>query len=178
LFQGDYLASFFWTVGLGIALLHLRDARAQFRVPRGIWIGAAGAAILFHFLVTGWFELTATTAWLTWARWIRFPFFFVGAFFFLYALELLAGPVNHGLSRFGFWFLLVVLAWLSLALGVFHLKTGAFLLVLLSPYFALEFIFAGMGVQLVRRLTVSSTAAAVFGAILLAGFCLVLFPVS
>jgi hypothetical protein len=35
-----------------------------------------------------------------------------------------------------------------------------------------------MGMQLVRRLSASPAAAAVFGAILLAGLCLVLFPVS
>ena len=178
LFEGDYLASFFWIVGLGIALLHLRDAGAQFRVPRGLWIGAAIAGILLHFLVTSWFELTATSAWLTPARWIRFPFFFIAAFFFLFGLELLAGPVSHGSSRYGFWLLLVVVAWHSLALGVFHFKTGEILLVLLSPYFAMQFILAGLGIHLVRRLTASCTAAAVFGAILLTGFCLVLFPVS
>jgi pimeloyl-ACP methyl ester carboxylesterase len=141
--------------------------------------GAAVAALLLHFLITSWFELTATSAWLTWQRWLRFPVFFVAAFCFLYALELLAGPVAERPNlRFVFWLLLIVLAWLSLALAIFQLKSGEILLILLSPYFLLQFIFSGIGIQLVRKLTGSATAAAVFGAILLAGFCLVLFPVS
>jgi hypothetical protein len=58
------------------------------------------------------------------------------------------------------------------------LKSGEILLVLLSPYFFLLFLLSGLGIQLVRKLTGSPTAAAIFGAILLAGFCLALFPVS
>jgi len=50
--------------------------------------------------------------------------------------------------------------------------------VLLMPYFALFFLFTRPGARLVRQRTASATAAAVFGAILLAGFCLVLFPLS
>jgi hypothetical protein len=93
-------------------------------------------------------------------------------------VELLAGPVANWGTRYGFWVVLVVLAWLALALGVLYLKSGEILLVLLSPYFALQFLLSGLGTQLVRRQTGSATAAAVFGAILLAGFCLVLFPLS
>jgi dienelactone hydrolase len=178
LFEGDYLASFFLIVGLGLMALHWREARAQLRASPSLLLGATLAGFLFHFLVTGWFELTATSAWLTLARWERFPLFFAASFLFLFALELLAGPVSHTLARYGQWVLLVVLAWHSLVLGVFHLKTGEILLVLLSPYFALQFLLFGMGVQLVRRQAGSPTSAAVIGAILLAGFCLVLFPLS
>jgi lipopolysaccharide export LptBFGC system permease protein LptF len=82
------------------------------------------------------------------------------------------------MQRYFFWASLVVLCWLALALGVIYLKTGEILLVLLSPYFALEFLAVGLGIQLVRQKSGSPTAAAIFGAILLAGFCLVLFPLS
>ena len=207
LFEGDYLASFFLIAGLLLAAIHFRATGAQFIVSpsstapaslpedraqtadappapatRGSLfaavIGSAFAALLLHFLVTSWFELTASSAWLTLERWIRFPVFFLAAFCFLFALELLAGPVQRPYPRYIFWILLIALAWHSLALGVMHLHSGEILLVLLSPYFALHFLLAGLGIQLVRRLTGSATAAAVFGAILLAGFCLVLFPVS
>ena len=77
-----------------------------------------------------------------------------------------------------FWFSLIVLAWLALAGAMLYLKSGEILLVLLSLYFALFFLLAGLGIQLVRRRSGSPTAAALFGAILLAGFCLVLFPLS
>lgn len=178
LFQGAYLASFFLIVGVGLILFHLREGRAQVRVRLRLLLGAAFAATLLYFLITGWFELTATSAWLTSQRWERFPLFLIAAFLFLYGLELISGPVESTRTRYGYWLLLTVLAWLALSFGVLYLKSGEFLLVLLSPYFALQFIFAGLGAHLVRRLTGSATAAAMFGAILLAGLCLVLFPVS
>ena len=178
LFEGAYLASFFLIVGVGLLLLHFRIVQENIRVRPAALVGAAFSAVLLHFLVTGWFELTASGAWLIWQRWARFPGFLLAAFVFLYALELLAGPVIHTRKRFLFWFSLIVLAWLALAGGVLYLRSGEILLVLLSLYFALFFLLAGLGIQLVRRRSGSPTAAALFGAILLAGFCLVLFPLS
>jgi alpha/beta superfamily hydrolase len=178
LFEGDYLASFFLLLGLALILFHFTIARRLVPVSPGIFVGSAAAALLIHLLVTGWFELTATSAWLTLQRWVRFPVFVVTAFLFLYGLEVLAGPAASFRSRFPYWMSLIVITWLSLAFGVLYLKSGEILLVLLSPYFALFFLLSGAGIHLVRRLTGSATAAAVFGAILLAGFCLVLFPVS
>jgi hypothetical protein len=69
-------------------------------------------------------------------------------------------------------------AWMVLILGVTELRSGAILLLLMSPYFAVQFALMEMGAQLVRRASGSATAAAIFGAILWTGFCLVLFPVS
>jgi pimeloyl-ACP methyl ester carboxylesterase len=206
LFEGDYLASFFLLVGVALLLIHFRATRRQLalakyvtpppsanpelkppstdstqitpRTTLGLLVGSAIAALLLHFLVTSWFELTATSAWLTLQRWERFPVFFLAAFCFLFAIELLAGPVQRAVTRYIFWFLLVLLAWHALAFSVLHLKSGEILLVLLFPYFALLFLLSGLGIQLVRRLTGSAAAAAIFGAILLAGFCLVLFPVT
>lgn len=178
LFEGDYLAAFFLIVGIGLVLLHLKDASVGFRAQRGVLFGAAVAGLLMALLVNGWFELTLSGAWLNLARWVRFPLFFLTTFLFLYGLELLAGPVVNGGMRYVSWFLLLVLAWLFLSAGVLYFHSGEILLVLLSPYFALLFLLSGLGIQLVRRESASPSAAALFGAILLAGFCLVIFPVS
>ena len=201
LFEGDYLASFFLIVGVLLAAIHFRATRKQISAvgpvvaPAGqpeetkkdagkmpalrLVLGAALAGLLLQFLVSSWFELLASSAWLTAERWQRFPLFAAAAFCFFFGLELLAGPVSdRPRIRYFFWLLLAVLAWLSMVFAVFHLRSGEILLVLLSPYFTLQFIFAGLGIQLVRKLTGSATAAAVFGAILLAGFCLALFPVT
>jgi pimeloyl-ACP methyl ester carboxylesterase len=178
LWEGDYLASFFLIVGFGLVLLHLKSAREGFHADMGVLMGAAVAGLLLHFLITGWFELTVSGAWLTLQRWARFPLFLIATFLFFYGLELVAGPVLNPLRRYAFWFALVVLSWIFLAIGVLYLKSGEILPVLLSPYFGLEFLLSGLGVQLVRRESGSPTAAALFGAILLAGFCLVLFPLS
>ena len=141
-------------------------------------LGAAAGALILHLLVTGWFDLTVTGAWLTLQRWERFPLFFAGAFVFLYALEILLGPVTEPRKRLGIDYLAILLAWLVLVFGTFVLHSGQILVVLLMPYFMLFFVFMRLGARLVRQRTASATAAAVFGAILLAGFSLVLFPVS
>jgi hypothetical protein len=70
------------------------------------------------------------------------------------------------------------MAFLVLVFGIFVLHSGAILLVLLAFYLALFFVFQRLGMDVVRQQTGSAIAAAVFGAILLAGFCLVIFPVT
>jgi pimeloyl-ACP methyl ester carboxylesterase len=178
LFEGDYLASFFLIVGLGLILLHWQPAWEALRKRSGVVLGAAIGGLLLLLLVTGWFALTSTGTWLTWQRWARFPLFLLATFVFFYGIELVVGPVERGRIRYGFWCALMVLAWLALTVGLFYLRSGAILLVLLSPYFAVELLLSGLGVQLVRRVSRSSPGAALFGAILLAGFCLVIFPLT
>jgi hypothetical protein len=178
LFEGDYLASFFLLAGAILLLLHPKLALKKFAAKPGVLLSAAIGALIMHLLVTGWFDLTVTSAWLTLQRWERFPLFFLAAFVFLYALEILLGPVLEPGKRLGLDYLAILLAWLVLVFGTFVLHSGQILLVLLMPYFGLFFLFMRLGTRLVRRRTASATAAAVFGAILLAGFCLVLFPLS
>jgi pimeloyl-ACP methyl ester carboxylesterase len=178
LFEGDYLASFFLLSGAILLLLHPKLALRKLAVKPGVLLGAAVGALILHLLVTGWFDLTTTSAWLTLQRWERFPLFFLAAFVFLYALEILLGPVAEPRKRLGIDYLAILVAWLVLVLGTFVLHSGQILVVLLMPYFALFFLFMRLGARLVRQRTGSATAAAVFGAILLAGFSLVLFPLS
>ncbi|HEX8872253.1 MAG TPA: alpha/beta fold hydrolase [Candidatus Acidoferrum sp.] len=177
LYEGAYLASFFFLSGLALLAVHGKLAREQFLTKPGPLAGAAFAGVVLHLLVTGWVELSASAAWMTVARWLRFPVFFMATFAFLYALEILLGPAGIG-KRLAFAYLVLAVVWSILMAGVFHFHSGQILLVLLAPYFALFFALSQLGVQLVRKRTGSAAAAAVFGAILLAGFCLVLFPVS
>lgn len=178
LFEGDYLASFLLLTGAILLLLHPRLALKKLAAKPGAVLGAAVGALILHLLVTGWFDLTVTNAWLTLERWGRFPLFFLAAFVFLYALEILLGPVTEPRKRLAIDYLALLLAWLVMVFATFVLHSGQILVVLLMPYFALFFVFMRPGARLVRQRTASATAAAVFGAILLAGFCLVLFPVS
>jgi len=178
LFEGDYLASFFLLAGAILLLLHPKLALRKLAVKPGVLLGAVVGALILHLLVTGWFDLTMTSAWLTLQRWGRFPLFFFAAFVFLYALEILLGPVAEPRKRLGIDYLAILVAWLVLVFGTFVLHSGQILVVLLMPYFVPFFLFMRLGARLVRQRTASATAAAVFGAILLAGFCLVLFPLS
>jgi hypothetical protein len=98
----------------------------------------------------------------------------------LLAEELLLGP-STGRSKLWRLFLALTLrlvAFIALVFGIFVLHSGAILIILLSVYLALFFIFQRMGMDIVRQQTGSAIAASVFGAILLAGFCLVIFPVT
>jgi len=178
LFEGDYLASFFLLTGLALLLLHPKLAVRKLAAKPGALVGAAVGALILHLLVTGWFDLTMAGAWLTLQRWGRLPIFFLAAFVFFYAIEILLGPLSEPRKRLGIDYLAILLAWLALAFGTFVLHSGQILVVLLMPYFALFFLFMRLGARLVRERTASPTAAAIFGAILLAGFSLVLFPIS
>jgi pimeloyl-ACP methyl ester carboxylesterase len=180
LFEGDYLASFFLLAGLILMALHAREAQRRFRTTIKLLLAAAFGALVLHLLITGWLQLTITGAWMTTERWARFPLFFLAALLFLYGLEVALGPVieDAGRQRILFGLALIVIAWIALTVGVMVLHSGEILVVLLAAYFALFFVMSRLGAQLVRKQSGSAMAAAVFNAILLAGFCLVVFPVS
>jgi len=180
LYQGNYLASFFLLTGLALLLLHPRLAQSQFSTKPALLFSAALTAFILHFLTTGWFDLTFSYAWLTLHRWARFPIFFLAVFLFFYALEILLGPASDvpPARRLFLSLLLLTISWLALVCGVLYLHSGEILLVLLAPYFVLALLLIRLGAQLVRRSSASPAAAALFGAILLSGFCLVLFPLS
>jgi hypothetical protein len=62
--------------------------------------------------------------------------------------------------------------------GVLILHNGEILMGLLALYMAMFNLVQRSGMDIVRNETGSAAAAAVFGAILLAGFCLVIFPLT
>jgi predicted permease len=62
--------------------------------------------------------------------------------------------------------------------ALFFLHSGEILMVLLVLYFVLVSLLQRLAMDVVRRETQSATAAAVFGAILSAGFALAIFPLA
>jgi pimeloyl-ACP methyl ester carboxylesterase len=180
LYSGAYFASFGLIVGLVLLLIHHKSLRALWPTQIKILLLAALAGLVLHLLATGWFDATLTESWLSWARWARFPVLFVAALAYLLAEELLLGPVKTrgSLARLGLALTLRLIPFVALVFGIFVLHSGAILVILLALYLTLFFIFQRLGMDLVHRQTGSAIAAAVFGAILLAGFCLVIFPVT
>jgi len=180
LYNGAYFASFGLLVGLALLLIHYKSLRALWPAQIKILLLAALAGLVLHLLVTGWFDTTLTESWVSWARWTRFPALFVAALAYLLGEELLLGPLaTRGKSaRVLLALTLRLIAFIALVFGIFVLHSGAILVILLALYLALFFLFQRLGMDLVHRLTGSAIAAAVFGAILLAGFCLVIFPVT
>jgi pimeloyl-ACP methyl ester carboxylesterase len=190
LFQGDYLASFLLILGVTLLLLHWNALRHLFATPpkdapssRPIYLTllvSAFAAFLLHFLVTAWIDLTFSEAWLTAARWARFAPLFLAVLPYHAAEELALGPASPGDTRrrLSNAILLRFIAWVAIVAAIFALHSGEVLLVILSPYFALCCLLQVWGMKVVREVTASPAAAALFGAILLAGFCLVVFPTT
>jgi len=180
LYNGSYFASFLLILGVGLLLIHYKSVRALFPTKINILLLALVAGFLLHLLVTGWLDLTFTEAWLRWSRWARVPVVFAAAFAYLLAEELLLGPLTARgkRARLLLAFTVRLVAFLALVFGIFVLHSGAILLILLAVYLALFFVLQRLGMDIVRQQTESPIAAAVFGAILLAGFCLVIFPVT
>ena len=180
LYNGSYFASFLLIAGFALLLIHHKSVRPLWPTKIGILLLASLAGFVLHLLVTGWLDSTFTEAWLSWAHWVRFPVLFVAALAYLLAEELLLGPLAVRSSAARIWLALALrlIAFLALVFGIFVLHSGAILVILLAVYLALFFIFQRLGMDLVHRQTGSAIAAAVFGAILLAGFCLVIFPVT
>jgi hypothetical protein len=172
-------------LGLLLVLLHHKDIHAVFRANpaptqfRQI-LKAAVSAFIILFLFSGWFDLTFSGAWLGTARWLRFPAFFLAFLPYHIAEEIAAGPfTSRGpIKRLALTLSLRLTAWGALLAGIFFLHSGQILLILLAPYFGLFCLLQRASMDVVGRETGSAAAAAVFGAILMAGFCLAIFPVA
>ena len=180
LFEGDYLASFLLLLGIAFLLLHWNSLRGHFPHWKSGLAGAFFAALILVLLFTAWLELSLYEAWLTPAKWLRFPFLFLAFLPYHFAEEISLGNAANQSAwrRFAAGLSLRAVAWGALALGVLYLRSGEILMVLLLPYFVLMHVLQRRGMDIVRRETSSALAAAAFGAILLAGFCLVIFPVT
>jgi alpha-beta hydrolase superfamily lysophospholipase len=181
LFQGDYLTSLLLILGAAILLLHRNALPAQRRGLKAInLLTASVAALMLHFLIMGWFELTIAETWLSLTRWLRFPLVFAVVLPYHLAEELLLGPPDAcpALRRLAYALFFRLISWGALVAAVFALHSGQIFTILLAPYFALFCLLQRMGMQVVRKDTRSPLPAALFGAILLAGFCLVVFPIT
>jgi hypothetical protein len=199
LFEGDYFASFLLLLGVVLLALHWNALRDVFgprtstgQLTRSVTftlLAAAFTGLLLLFLITAWIDLTFSEAWLTASRWARFAPLLIALLPYHAAEELLLGPAAPSDSAVpntpskGWRRLLTALAfravaWVALVAGVFFLHSGEVLLVLLAPSFFLFCVFQIWGMKIVREVTASPAAAALFGAILLAGFCLVVFPTT
>jgi len=180
LFQGDYLASFLLLFGVGLALMHWSSLRKALTNSSRRLLAAGFAGLVMLLLATAWFDLTFYEAWLTAAKWARFPFLVAVVLPNHVAEEVLLGPVQSGRRgrRLALALSLRLVTWGALMGGVLILHNGEILMGLLSVYMAVFNLIQRSGMDIVRTETGSATAAALFGAIILAGFCLVIFPLT
>src|SRR5262249_19256009 len=155
--------------------MHGRKSLAALSPSAKPLVQAAFAGLLLLLLVNGWFELTLSESWLNTARWARFPFLLTLVFPSHLAEESLLGPFQRlaGWRRVALALSFRLIAWLAILTALYHLRSGEILLLLLVPYFAVLSLLQRRAMDIVRLNTGSAAAAAMFGAILLAGFCLV-----
>jgi pimeloyl-ACP methyl ester carboxylesterase len=179
-FEGDYLAGFVLLLGIVLLLLHRKTVGSLWQVRAGSLMAAAFAAVVLPLLIYSWLDLTASEAWLTMARWLRLPALCVAVLPYHAAEELLLGPLRarSGGIRLFVGLTVRLIGWGALLGGILLLHNGEILLVLLAPYFAVFCLLQRLGMDVVRKGTRSPLAAAIFGAILLAGFCVVVFPIT
>jgi pimeloyl-ACP methyl ester carboxylesterase len=181
LFEGDYLGGFLLVAGCGLLATQYKKIPALMDFKAKHLLGAAFAAVVVPLLLYAWLDLTLTEAWITPARWLRFPAVMLLALPFHAAEELALGPAMRtrlSKTRLAYALGLRALTWGVLLVGILSLHNGEILLALLAPYFALFCLFQRTGMDVVRSSTGSALAAAIFGAILLAGFSVVVFPIS
>ncbi len=96
LFQGDYLASVSLLLGAMLIVMHWNGVRSALSSFRRHMLAAAFAGMVLFLLATAWFDLTFYAAWLTGAKWMRFPFLLIVFFAYLLAEETVLGPAQHG----------------------------------------------------------------------------------
>ena len=180
LFEGDYLGGFLLLLGVALLLLRWSSLREQLLFWKSGLLPAFFAGLILVLLFTAWLELSLYEAWLTPAKWLRFAFLFLAFLPYHFAEEIYLGPAaaKTAWKRFAAGLSLRAVGWAVLAFAVLYLHSGEILMVLLLPYFILLFSLQRRGMDIVQQETSSALAAAVFGAILLAGFCLVIFPVT
>jgi pimeloyl-ACP methyl ester carboxylesterase len=178
LFEGDYLAGFLLFSGVLLIAVHGKELMPIFDFRSSAAVRAIFAALVLFLLFSAWLELSVTEAWLDAARWQRFPLLCIALIPCLVAEEILLGARAEKSTRrrVALAMFYRLLLWLTMVFGILIMHSGEVLLVLLAPYFAAVSIAQRWGMEVVREVTGSAAAAALFGAILLTGFCLVIFP--
>jgi len=180
IFQGDYLATLLFLVGAAALVVNRRSLpsfKSLFAAPTA---SAAVAALVLLLLFAAWFELTFHEAWLTPARWLRFPLLFLAFLPWHLAEEALLSNPTKSLSPTRLFRALTFrgIIWGIATAAIFYLHSGQFIFVLLPLYFLMFSILQRLAIDAVRFRTRSISAAAVFGAILLAGFVLAILPIA
>ena len=180
LFQGDYLAALLFLVGVGSLAIHRKSLPAFKSLFTPGIAGSTIAAIILIALFGAWFALTFHEAGLTPARWLRLPLL---VFLFLpwhLSEEILLGAATRSpdLPRVLRAIVSRAILWLTAVAAIFYLHSGQFIFVLLPVYFAMFSVLQRLAMDVIRLRTPSLPAAAIFGAILLAGFVLAILPIA
>lgn len=180
LFEGDYLASFALLEGLILLAWNASIVRKVWRAPwRGMIAAGVGAVILI-ILFGLWLDFSFYEAWLTAPRWARLVPVAAAFFPWILAEEVFLGAHSSmpRIRRLLYVMVLRAISWGAIVGALFWFRSGEILMLLLAAYFVIIAVLSRLAIDVVRRETQSPAAAALFGAILSAGFALAIFPLA
>jgi len=187
---GAYLASFLLLAGVALLALLWKNAKSalHFDVRAMLTAGALAAAAAVAFGL--WINWQLDDAWPNAVRWLRFVPLVLACWPYLLAEAVALGPpgkrngpaaeqAGHTAGRrFILFVAMQLVLWLALAFALFALGSGQILVLLLAVFLALFAVFERLGSDAVWRRTGSASAAAFFGAILMAWFIAAVFPLT
>ena len=180
IFQGDYLASFALLLGLLLLAWNAAALKSTWKYSWKSLLGVIFGSIVLVLVFGLWFNYSFYEAFLNGTRWARLAPMILAFFPWLLAEEIFLGA-HKTMTRVRRVILTLAfrsVAWGMLAAGVFLLQSGEVLMILLVVYFVLVTVLQRLAMDVVRRETQSAPAAALFGAILSAGFALAIFPLA
>jgi pimeloyl-ACP methyl ester carboxylesterase len=180
IFQGGYMVSFLFFVGVAMLIAYRPFVPSPKYFFSSSCAASSAAAILLILLFDAWFELTFYEAWLTPARWVRFPLLaLVLVPWHLAEEHFLGDPGSTSrLRRLFHFFAFRTILWTVLVAAIFTLHSGQFVFILLVIYFFLFSLLQRLATDVIRAQLRSISAAAIFGAILLAAFALAILPLA
>jgi len=180
IFQGGYVASFLFIAGTAIVVAYRKTVPAAKSFLTLTAATSAAAAVLLLLLFGTWLELTFYEAWLTPARWLRLPLLALLLIPWHLAEELFLGAPIAGtrMRRLLEFLAFRLIVWLILVAAIFYLHSGQFIFVLLATNILVFSLLQRLATDVIRLQTRSLAAAAIFSAILLAGFALAILPIA
>jgi pimeloyl-ACP methyl ester carboxylesterase len=180
IFQGGYVASFLFLVGVAMLVSYRITLPSPKSFSTLTAATSAAAAVLLLLLFGTWLELTFYEAWLTPARWLRLPLLAVLLIPWHLAEEFFLGApaAKKRMRRLLEFLTFRLIVWFILVAAIFYLHSGQFLFVLLATNILLFSLLQRMASDVIRLQTRSIAAAAIFSAILLAGFALAILPIA
>ena len=180
LFQGDYLASLFLIAGFVLLAMNMGETRNAWKSSWRGTIAAGIGAIVVFLLFAIWSDYSFYEAWLNVPRWTRMAPLAAAFLPWMFAEEIFLGAhaTNARVKRLVTALTYRGIVWAAGVAALLFLHSGEILIVLLALYFVIVTVLQRLAMDVVRRETQSPTAAAVFGAILSAGFALAIFPLA
>jgi len=181
MYTGDYLASLLLICGVLLLVLNLRSAAQNWSLDLKAGIAAAVVGVGAILAVGGWMNWQLTDGWLNAPRWLRFCALLPIMWIFAYAEEVVLGPAYSGARRamrFAIAMALRLELWLACVVAYYKMANGQVLILLLVTVLVMFSILQRLGTDALRRRTGSTTAAALFGAILAAWLIASVLPLT